>query len=159
MDELLVVVVDDDEELEELLLLLLSLDDLLDLEFLLLFDDDGTVRKGAVKVMDFGIAKVVQQMTQTHTQSVGTLQYMSPEQIDARQVDARSDLYSLGLVIYEMLTGAPPFTSPSPRELLNLQLTNARERSLVYDEHYVTVDFTGWRYCEFLLRERDAHRG
>ena len=42
-------------------------------------------------------------------------------------------------------------------ELLNLQLTNARQRSTVYDEHYVTVDFKGWRYCEFLLRERDAH--
>ena len=42
-------------------------------------------------------------------------------------------------------------------ELLNLQLTNARQRSLVYDEHYVTVDFHGWQYCEFLLRERDAH--
>ncbi len=43
-------------------------------------------------------------------------------------------------------------------ELLNLQLTNVRQRSTVYDEHYVTVDFNGWRYCEFLLRERDAHR-
>ena len=43
-------------------------------------------------------------------------------------------------------------------QLLNLQLTNARQRSTVYDEHYVTVDFEGWRYCEFLLRERDAHR-
>lgn len=41
-------------------------------------------------------------------------------------------------------------------ELLNLQLTNARQRSLVYDEHYVTVDFEGWRYFGFLLRERDA---
>ena len=43
-------------------------------------------------------------------------------------------------------------------ELLNFQLTNARQRSLVYDDHHVSVDFTGWRYCEFLLRERDAHR-
>lgn len=84
---------------------------------------DGRLRESAVKVMDFGIAKVVEQLTQTHTQSVGTLQYMSPEQVDARQVDARSDLYALGLVLYEMLTGAPPFTSPSPRELLNLQCT------------------------------------
>ena len=57
------------------------------------------------------------------TQSVGTLQYMSPEQIDARAIDARSDLYALGLLLYEMLAGAPPFRSASPRELLNLQCT------------------------------------
>jgi serine/threonine-protein kinase len=48
---------------------------------------------------------------------------MSPEQIDARTIDARSDLYSLGLIFYEMLCGDPPFNSPSPRELLNLQCT------------------------------------
>lgn len=78
---------------------------------------------GRVKVMDFGIAKVLQALSRTTTQSVGTLQYMSPEQIDAVGVDARSDLYCLGLVIYEMLSGKPPFESASPRELLNLQCT------------------------------------
>ncbi len=76
-----------------------------------------------LKVMDFGIAKVLEGMHGTNTQSIGTLQYMSPEQIDARTIDARSDLYSLGLVFYEMLCGDPPFNSPSPRELLNLQCT------------------------------------
>jgi serine/threonine protein kinase len=50
---------------------------------------------------------------------------MSPEQIDARTIDARSDLYSLGLIFYEMLAGEPPFSSASPRELLNLQCTAA----------------------------------
>lgn len=76
-----------------------------------------------LKVMDFGIAKVLEGIHGTNTQSIGTLQYMSPEQIDARTIDARSDLYSLGLIFYEMLAGEPPFTSPSPRELLNLQCT------------------------------------
>jgi serine/threonine-protein kinase len=78
-----------------------------------------------LKVMDFGIAKVLEGMHGTNTQSIGTLQYMSPEQIDARTIDARSDLYSLGLIFYEMIAGAPPFSSPSPRELLNLQCTAA----------------------------------
>ncbi len=76
-----------------------------------------------LKVMDFGIAKVLEGMHGTNTQSIGTLQYMSPEQIDARTIDARSDLYSLGLIFYEMLAGEPPFSSASPRELLNLQCT------------------------------------
>jgi serine/threonine-protein kinase len=78
---------------------------------------------GSIKVMDFGIAKVVEAMNQTNTQSVGTLQYMSPEQIDAHTIDHRSDLYCLGLILYELLQGNPPFTSSSPRQLLNLQCT------------------------------------
>lgn len=84
-------------------------------------DPDGAVT--GLKVMDFGIAKVLEGMHGTNTQSIGTLQYMSPEQIDATTIDARSDLYSLGLIFYEMLSGDPPFNSPSPRELLNLQCT------------------------------------
>ncbi|HZF48672.1 MAG TPA: serine/threonine-protein kinase [Polyangiaceae bacterium] len=78
---------------------------------------------GTVKVMDFGIAKVIQALNQTNTQSVGTLQYMSPEQIDAHTIDHRSDLYCLGLIFYELLAGHPPFQSGSPRQLLNLQCT------------------------------------
>src|SRR5690606_27658667 len=84
-------------------------------------DDARDAEARGLKVMDFGIAKVLEGMHGTNTQSIGTLQYMSPEQIDARTIDARSDLYSLGLVFYEMLAGEPPFSSPSPRELLNMQ--------------------------------------
>lgn len=80
-------------------------------------------KAGGLKVMDFGIAKVLAAAQATNTQSLGTLQYMSPEQIDARPVDARTDLYALGLVLYEMLAGKAPFHSSSPRELLNLQCT------------------------------------
>jgi serine/threonine-protein kinase len=82
---------------------------------------DATV----VKVTDFGVAKILTGTHATNTQSVGTLQYMSPEQIDARAVDARSDLYALGLVLYECLAGGAPFRSSSPRELLNQQCTQA----------------------------------
>ncbi len=80
---------------------------------------------GRVKVMDFGIGKVLQAMKKSSSHAVGTLQYMSPEQIDAATIDERSDLYSLGLVLFEMLVGHPPFQSESTRELLNLQCTAA----------------------------------
>jgi serine/threonine-protein kinase len=76
-----------------------------------------------VKVMDFGIGKVLQAMRKGTTGSVGTLAYMSPEQIDAAPVDHRADLYALGLVLYEMLAGRPPFASESPRQLLEMQCT------------------------------------
>jgi serine/threonine-protein kinase len=81
------------------------------------------LKDGTVKVMDFGIAKMLQALNQTNTQSVGTLQYMSPEQIDARTIDHRADLYALGLIFYELLAGKPPFYSASPRQLLNMQCT------------------------------------
>jgi serine/threonine-protein kinase len=89
-------------------------------ENVMITDGDGA---SGLKVMDFGIAKVLAAAHATNTQSIGTLQYMSPEQIDARTIDARSDLYSLGLIFYELIVGSPPFHSASPRELLNLQCT------------------------------------
>lgn len=91
-------------------------------ENVMLTEDESGDRNG-LKVMDFGIAKVLAAAHATNTQSIGTLQYMSPEQIDARTIDARSDLYALGLIFYELLSGKPPFSSASPRELLNLQCT------------------------------------
>jgi eukaryotic-like serine/threonine-protein kinase len=78
---------------------------------------------GSVKVTDFGVAKLVAALGNESTHSAGTLAYMSPEQIDAGPVDGRSDLYALGVVLYELLAGRPPFHSNSPRELLNLACT------------------------------------
>lgn len=74
-------------------------------------------RDGAVKVMDFGIARAVSDSTSTLTQTssvLGTAQYLSPEQARGETVDARSDLYSAGCVLYEMVAGVPPFTGESP---------------------------------------------
>jgi beta-lactam-binding protein with PASTA domain/serine/threonine protein kinase len=71
---------------------------------------------GDVKVMDFGIARAMSDATGiTQTQAVmGTAQYLSPEQARGQLVDARSDIYSAACVLYEMLTGRPPFTGDSP---------------------------------------------
>jgi len=73
-------------------------------------------RGGAVKVMDFGIARAVaasSAMTQTAA-VIGTAQYLSPEQARGEHVDARSDVYSTGCLLYELLTGRPPFVGDSP---------------------------------------------
>jgi serine/threonine-protein kinase len=73
-------------------------------------------KSGAVKVMDFGIARALadaNSVTQTAA-VIGTAQYLSPEQARGEKVDARSDVYSLGCVLYEILTGEPPFIGDSP---------------------------------------------
>ncbi|SDC78915.1 Stk1 family PASTA domain-containing Ser/Thr kinase [Actinokineospora iranica] len=74
-------------------------------------------KTGAVKVMDFGIARAVAdgQVAVTQTAAViGTAQYLSPEQARGEAVDARSDVYATGCVLFELLTGEPPFTGDSP---------------------------------------------
>lgn len=88
-----------------------------------------TTRDRALKVMDFGLAKFLSEYQNNHTQQVGTPFYMSPEQIIGKDIDFRSDLYSLGCMIFECATGVVPFFKgdlsyhhlhtppPSPRSL------------------------------------------
>ncbi|MGP9581989.1 MULTISPECIES: Stk1 family PASTA domain-containing Ser/Thr kinase [unclassified Brachybacterium] len=85
---------------------------------------------GAVKVMDFGIARAIADATSamTATQAVmGTAQYLSPEQARGQLVDARSDIYSAACVMFEMMTGRPPFTGDTP---VSIAYQHVREEPL-----------------------------
>jgi beta-lactam-binding protein with PASTA domain/predicted Ser/Thr protein kinase len=85
-----------------------------------LIDEDGRV-----KVTDFGIARAgASDMTETGS-IMGTAQYLSPEQAQGRPVDARSDLYSIGIVLYELLTGRVPFDAESPVSVALKQVSEA----------------------------------
>jgi eukaryotic-like serine/threonine-protein kinase len=88
-----------------------------------LIDDDGRV-----KVTDFGIARAgaASQMTEAGS-IIGTAQYLSPEQARGGVIDHRSDLYSVGIVLYELLTGAVPFTGDTPVEIAMKHLSQVPE--------------------------------
>ena len=79
---------------------------------IMLMDDHG------VKVMDFGIAKMASSSRTTTETVLGTPTYMSPEQIAGKRVDGRSDIFSLGVVMFELLTGRPPFTGDNVSAVL-----------------------------------------
>lgn len=87
----------------------------------------GEAPSERVKILDFGIAKAVEGEGHgpalTEGGVIGTPKYMSPEQASGEEVDARSDLYSLGVVLYEMATGRVPFSRPTARAILMAHLT------------------------------------
>ena len=70
----------------------------------IMITDDGTV-----KLMDFGLAKIIHDTSQYATKVIGTPYYMSPEQIKGEKISFETDIYAVGVVLYEMLTGSPPF--------------------------------------------------
>jgi hypothetical protein len=81
---------------------------------------------GAVKVTDFGIAKIIGQSRLTSTgQTMGTVRYMSPEQVRGRALDHRSDLYSLGITLYEALAGRTPFDGENQFDIMQQQISKA----------------------------------
>ncbi|MFD7934808.1 serine/threonine-protein kinase [Streptomyces sp. NPDC059755] len=82
--------------------------------------------EGGIKVLDFGIAKVVAETTTRLTatgMTVGTPAYLSPEQLTGRPVDGRSDQYSTGCLLYELLTGRPPFLGDSPFAVMHQHIS------------------------------------
>jgi eukaryotic-like serine/threonine-protein kinase len=84
---------------------------------------------GLLKIMDFGIARVRGSQRLTRSGSiVGTLAYMSPEQLRGEEGDETCDLYSLAIVLYEMLSGSPPFSATSEYELMQAQINQRPER-------------------------------
>ncbi|MCL8011077.1 Stk1 family PASTA domain-containing Ser/Thr kinase [Streptomyces sp. AS02] len=93
-------------------------------------------RNGQVKVMDFGIARAMGDSGMTMTQTaavIGTAQYLSPEQAKGEQVDNRSDLYSTGCLLYELLTVRPPFVGDSPVAVAYQHVREEAQAPSVFD--------------------------
>ena len=83
---------------------------------------------GTIKVMDFGIAKFAREEGKTATdQAIGTVHYISPEQARGDITDAKSDLYSVGVMLYEMLTGQKPFDTDNPVSIAVMHMHNIAE--------------------------------
>ena len=83
------------------------------------------LKNGRIKVMDFGIAKLPNAETVTMTdKAIGTVYYISPEQASGMRIDSRSDLYSLGVLMYEMGTGKLPFNADSPVSVALMQVND-----------------------------------
>lgn len=87
------------------------------------------LKSGIIKVTDFGIAKLPNAETVTMSdKAIGTVFYISPEQASGQEIDARSDIYSLGIMMYEMATGKLPFNSDSPVTVAMMQISDEAKK-------------------------------
>lgn len=94
------------------------------------------LKNGVIKVMDFGIAKLPNAETVTMTdKAIGTVYYISPEQVTGGNIDARSDLYALGVMIYEMATGQLPFTAETPVSVALMQVNETATQPKEINPH------------------------
>src|SRR5439155_10765252 len=133
---------------------------------------------GDAKVMDFGIARAAASDSLTQTATVlGTATYFSPEQAQGAKVDARSDIYALGCVLYQMLTAHPPFEAdtpvavaykhvredPVPPSALNGDVPPALDaivlKALRSEEHTSELQSRGHLVCRLLLEKKKKTRG
>ena len=97
------------------------------------------LKNGIIKVMDFGIAKRPNAETVTMTdKAIGTVYYISPEQVTGGDIDARSDLYALGVMMYEMATGRLPFTAETPVSVALMQMNDTPPQPKEINPHIPT---------------------
>lgn len=124
------------------------------------FDSEGRLEKGRVRLLDFGIAKLKGRKGPTREHSiVGTLNYMSPEQVSEGPLDGRSDLYALGAVLYEMLSGRPLYSAKdAEKEWKELYLRHVSEPlpDLRLERRDLPDDV--WRFMTRLLEKRPEDR-
>ena len=97
--------------------------------------------KGALKVLDFGIARILGTARMTKAgHLIGTIEYMAPEQVKGLETDARSDIYSLGMLLYEMLTGRVPFDIQNEFELMRRRSSRGPPAAHAEPEHPPEVE-------------------